>query len=480
MLKNKLVTIIILCAAFLRLYRVHDFAMFLADQGRDARIVREIATFEHFPLIGPPSSIGQVYLGPFFYYLVSPFLPLFGFNPAGLAYGIAILSVAGLILSYFIMRSVERKTAAAIFLILCTFSSQLIWYARFSWNPNLLPVFSFLTLYFLYRALVTKKTAYSLLYGAFFSLSFQLHHLAAFLAVPIAAALLYRLFTDKNKKGVLMSPFVALASFLLIAAPLVVFDLRHDFLNARNLYSLFTRQNMVAGGSYLERVLMTNHAFWEIVLQTSLPSFLPAALSLGTMGILSYLAYRKKLGFFAGIHAVNFITFIFLFAKLSGPRHPHYYGTAYLSFYAVMSVLIAFVWDKKNWRILGAAVILLMTVLNARDYYFITGKSSRQIEHARVVAESIIPRINNKPYNFATYPVQFTSEEAYLYFLEKAGHKPADRAAGEVTEQMFVLCNEAPCNVLGSNSWNIDMFGKAKIDTMWEVEGIKVFRLIHE
>ena len=53
--KHKVITLIILCAAFLRIWRLSDFAMFLADQGRDAIIIKRIVMLEHFPLIGLPA-----------------------------------------------------------------------------------------------------------------------------------------------------------------------------------------------------------------------------------------------------------------------------------------------------------------------------------------------------------------------------------------------------------------------------------------
>src|SRR3990167_6348382 len=95
--QNYLLIIIFICAIFLRFYRLADFAMFLSDQGRDAIIIKRIITLEHLPAIGAPSSLGGVYLGPFYYYLISPFLLLFNFNPVGLAFGVAFLSMVGLI-----------------------------------------------------------------------------------------------------------------------------------------------------------------------------------------------------------------------------------------------------------------------------------------------------------------------------------------------------------------------------------------------
>lgn len=477
--KNKAVILIILCAIFLRMWRLGDFAMFLADQGRDAIIIKRIVMLEHLPLIGPPSSIGQVYLGPFFYYLVAPFLLLFALNPLGLVFGVSLLSIVGIVLGYFVVRKILKENAALVFLVLSVFSYHLIWAARFSWNPNLLPVFAFFTLYFLHKALETKKIIYSVLYGAFFGLSFQLHHLAAFLGAPIAISFIYAFIREKKKAALLSSPFIAIASFLLISSPLILFDLKHDFLNTKNLISLFTQQNVVAGGSPLTRLLETNHAFLTAILQRSYAQIFSTLFCILLFGIIIFLWMRKK-DLFVLIHAVNFFSFIYLFSILSSARHPHYYGSVYLSFFVLCAYLLASVPKKTYFALSLGFIMSVYIVLNAKQYSFITGQPNNQIAYAERIAESVAPHIDNKPYNFATYPIEFTSEDTFLYFLEKQGLRAANREALEVTDQMYVLCDREPCRILDSHSWNIEMFGKAKIDTMWEVSGVKIYRLIHE
>lgn len=478
--KNRFVTLIILCAVFLRMWRLGDFAMFLADQGRDAVIIKRIVMLEHFPLIGPPSSIGQVYLGPFFYYLVSPFLLLFALNPVGLVFGVSLLSLVGIVLGYFVVRKILKESAALVFLILSVFSYHLIWAARFSWNPNLLPVFAFFTLYFLYKALETKKAVYSILYGAFFAFSFQLHHLAAFLGAPIAITFIYKFITEKKKIPLLLSPFIAVTSFLLISSPLILFDFKHDFLNAKNLISLFTQQNVVAGGSPLSRLLETNHAFFAAVLQRQYPTQISALLSGVIVALMIFIWIRKGKSLFVFIHAMNVITFMYLFSLLSSARHPHYYGSIYLSFFVLCAYLFGSIPKKAYTAVLLGFIISLYIAFNAKQYSFLTGPSNNQIVYAERIAESIAPHIDNKPFNFATYPIEFTSEDTFLYFLEKQGLRAANREGKEVTDQMYVLCDREPCRILDSHSWNIEMFGKAKIDTMWEVSGVKIYRLIHE
>ena len=115
----------------------------MGDQGRDAIIIKRIITFEHFPAIGPTSSIGQVFLGPFYYYLMTPFLAITRLDPIGLAYGSALLATFGLFIAYLAVRKEVNKTVAGFFLFLLVFSAVQVEAARFSWNPNLLPVFSF-------------------------------------------------------------------------------------------------------------------------------------------------------------------------------------------------------------------------------------------------------------------------------------------------------------------------------------------------
>ena len=143
--------LVILFAGFFRLYNFSDFVTFLGDQGRDAIILKRIITFEHFPAIGPPTSIGQVYLGPFYYYFIAPWLWISNFDPIGPAIGIAIISSFSIIFSYFLLKDLFNKKTALYSVLFITFSSVIIEFSRFSWNPNLLPFFSLFYFYSLFH-----------------------------------------------------------------------------------------------------------------------------------------------------------------------------------------------------------------------------------------------------------------------------------------------------------------------------------------
>jgi len=93
-LEAVILTSIVLLAAFFRLYRVSEYMTFLGDEGRDVIIVRRLLTNFDPILIGPGTSIGNMYLGPIYYYLMAPFLLLANFSPVGPAVFIALLGVA--------------------------------------------------------------------------------------------------------------------------------------------------------------------------------------------------------------------------------------------------------------------------------------------------------------------------------------------------------------------------------------------------
>lgn len=74
---NTILLVLIIAGSWLRLYRLSSTIMFQGDQGRDALIVAKM--FKDFDLafVGPVTSIGNMYLGPFYYYFMLPFFANF-------------------------------------------------------------------------------------------------------------------------------------------------------------------------------------------------------------------------------------------------------------------------------------------------------------------------------------------------------------------------------------------------------------------
>ena len=472
------IPLIILAGLFLRLYRIQDFYMFLADQGRDAVIIRRIILLQKFPLIGPPSSVGEVFLGPFYYYVVAPFLWLFQSNPLGLAVGVALLSIgASYVIFYLVKKIVSRNVALILTLFMCS-SALLVDIGRFSWNPNLLPYFSFITTSLFFLSLHGKrKVLYSLLFGIAFGLSFQLHHLAALLILPVALYFLLFLFR-KRDFSVFQIPLVAGLGFMLTLLPFVLFEVRHNFLNIRNLISLFEKQNIVSSGPIMNRLLDVTSAVVQFAFHISVSPLL----SYGIVGLVIgsvILILRKKENPFITFQVITFVSLLFGLSRVNAQAIPHYFHTIYISFYFLLAVILAFLIQKK---LLFASVlfILLFIIFQSFSYSFLWQKAAPQYVLPEKIGREIASKIKKEKINLATYPTDFTSRDCYQYYIELNGGSVVDGSSSEVTNTMYVLCDKKPCRIINSDSWNIQMFGNAKIDTMWTQGGIAVYKLKHK
>jgi hypothetical protein len=472
--KNKLFLIILGLASLLRLYRLPEYAMFLSDQGRDAIIIKRIVTGEHFPAIGAPTSIGQAFLGPFYYYLIAPFLLFFNFNPSGLAYGVAIYSIIGLIILYIILKKEFDLKTSLIFLVFVGFSSVNIDQSRFSWNPNLLPLFSFFCLYFFYKTIVTKQWMWAVLWGSFLSFCIQLHYLGILLTIPIAITFLGYLFKSKNRMSYFVLFLIFLLSFIVFFLPLIIFDIRHDYLNIKNLFNILFVQKIAENSSHSINTIITSFMNYS-----KIPIYAFISIILVTLFNTNTIKIVRKNIFILSLYFFNIVSFLILFSFMRAETHPHYFGQIYFSLYFICAFFLAELWNKKSLNILFVIGILFLFIFNNYQTYYFHKEPNNQIQHTKTVAEALAKKIKNKPFNIATWPVSF-SEDNYLYFLELKNMVPASREKKEITNQMFILCNEQPCLVLDSPSWNISIFGKAKIDTIETVDGVMIYRLIHD
>lgn len=453
--------------------------MFLADQGRDAIIARRIATFEKLPLIGPPSSIGEVFLGPFYYYLVAPFMWLTRMHPVGLALGVGVLSIIALIVIYLIVRKAVSHSFAFFFTTVLATSGLLVSVGRFSWNPNLLPYASFITLSLFYAALHGKKrVVYSLLFGLSFGLSFQLHHLAALLVLPVGIYFLLYFFTHKKNHNSFQVPVYSIGAFFVTLLPFVIFELRHNFLNTNNLISLFTEQNLVSSGPFFNRITDIITAMMKFAWGFSLSPAVLVFLFLGAIGITAFVLWKKPQPFIL-VHLISAVSLVFGLSRVNAAAIPHYYHIVYASLYCITVYLIYSLFGKK-FVLLTLVFISLFFASQFSTYEFLWGKAARQDESPKIVGEFIAKQTRGKRINLATYPVEFTSRDSYQYFIEYYGGSVVDGNSAEVTDTMYVLCDRQPCKILNSQSWNIDMFGKAKIDKIFYEGGIVIYRLKHD
>ncbi len=455
--------------------------MFLGDQGRDASIVRNLATFENLPFIGAPSSIGQVYLGPFYYYLIAPFLPLFGWNPMGLAFGVALFSLIG---SFFAVKITVKHFGLAVgmvFLTLIAFSESLINLARFSWNPNLLPYFSFATLYFFWAWMKERSMRNGILFGLFYGLSMQLHYLSVFLIPPFLIFFVMKLRnTSSMQKRVellrkLMFPG---GIFLVTMIPLIVFDIRHSFINSTQLLKLITQGGLSGENtSYVIKLGETIRGLFLTGISLDLSPMMATVLFIVLVVLTFFVAKRLKSEFFT-LHAIVVLTYVLGFAYLGSPRLAHYYVPIYLSFYLVIATLPSLIMQKYVRGFTTVAVLGLIVGLTIPHYQFLSAQPNNQIDIAREFADSFQPYITkNSRIQIVTVPYT-ESHGHYRYFLEVAGNTLIAEDSSEQADELFVMCFQE-CIPQDDPQWQIAAFTNKQVVEHWEVRNVTIYKIVH-
>ena len=446
----------------------------MGDQGRDAIIVKRIISLEHFPAIGAPTSIGQVYLGPFYYYFIAPWLLFFNYQPIGLAFGVALFSSLYLLINYFVVRELFDKRVALISTIFLSFSSVLIDFSRFSWNPNLLPLFTLLTVYFVIKSLKTNKWYYFALSGAFISFCIQLHYLSLFLLPQIGIIYIIDLFKyRKHAIGKLVNWLIGLFSFIIFSSPLIIFDLRHDFLNSKLFLALFQS----SGTSFLTKINSLFDSFYYLNLYSfniNLNKFF-VYLLLFFLTIILFTLIKKK---------SNLKTFIFIFlltilgmSLYSGPKHPHYFVILYPLYYIIISNFLVFSKEIGWEKYLTIIFVIGFIFLNFQKYPYFINPPNNQITLAKNIAQKISDNITKKKFTVTALPEKY-SDSTYRYFLEVWGKRAIEKDSLNKADELFVVCEKKCDLIIGNPMWDIAYFAPNKIVGEWKVEGVKIYKLI--
>jgi hypothetical protein len=476
MLKKNLPTFILavtlVIGTFFRFYRLPEFVTFLGDQARDAIILRRILTLEHLPAIGASSSVGGVYLGPFYYYFIAPWLAIFGFNPVGPAYGVAFFSSVFLLINYLVIKKLLDQETAVFSTVVVAFSSTLINFSRFSWNPNLLPLFSLLTFFFVVRSGQTKKMIYFVLAGAFLSFTIQLHYLALFLIPPVFIYYLLQKDVFKlNRQLVNLMAFAA--SFTFFSLPLIIFDLRHQFLNFRNFLSIFHNPSNV-GGNKITSLFSSFTNLNLYLFNINLPTIFLIIVFFAILMIAFYFRRREQLWpfflfFFFTILGISFYT---------GQKLPHYLGTVYPFYIVIFSYVILKTTNKYPIKVILIVFFLSAYLfLNLKSLKFLVERGPNQITLATKVARIIDKNNTSRQYALASLPAE-SSDSPYRYFLEVWGKRPVERDSLTKVETLFITC-EHPCQTIGNPQWDIAYFAPKKVTGTWKEDIVTIYKLSH-
>ncbi len=494
---------IIALASFLRLYRISDYMNFLGDEGRDVLTVKHILEGQ-LTFLGPRSSAADFYYGPIYYYMITPFLWLFHYDPVGPAVFIALLGILTVYVVYRVGKKFFGTSAGIIAAALYTVSPVVITYSHSSWNPNPLPLVSLLTLFLAYSGLKNPNVWKFLLIGLLLGIAIQLQYLALFLGVIIFVYIVLGTIINDRKQVILnlVKRFVLLiVGFVIGWSPFLAFEVYHGFPNLKTIllflagkipssvsthstplgqvfevfFKLFGRLVTVFPLTDLSRIHDTEQLYlWYLL-----------SLLLGVVAVVGVIKIKDRLAQLLII--IWLVIGVGMFALYKKSIYDYYLGFMFpLPFLLIGNVATElFNVTKQNIIKVGViAAVLFLFIFNLiyMPFRFEPNKIKNQV---KTISEIVISHTDNKPFNFALITTG-NSDHAYRYYLEVLGHKPVemqnpaiDPERKTVTDQLMVVCEDLTCGPLGYSLFEVAGFGRAEITGEWDGPHVKVFRLVH-
>jgi 4-amino-4-deoxy-L-arabinose transferase-like glycosyltransferase len=497
-LKKKLKTehlflfLILLLAIYLRFYNLRNSFMFQGDQGRDALVVSQIFKDGDPVFIGPVTSIGNMYLGPFYYYFMLPFLLLSYPSPLGPVYAVAGLSVLTVFLLFQISKKIFDQKTAFIATTFFALSASVVNLARFSWNPNIAPFFSLLMFYFTYLSW-KKNTKYWLLVSLCFSILIQLHYVTLLSFCGAFFILLLQLIEKiklqkknffKKEKKFISNILLAVAIFLLSLTPLILFDLKHDFINTKSFISILTekesfnlerkadRKGFAAISKFISidlkdrasQVLFepsfginkNNHPmlFFTLIVTTFYLVKNRKKLQAGEIVLLAYLVSGiVGISFYQHQVYEHYIAYLFPFVYI-------FYGLFFAKF-------------KNKWLMLILFVPFFVYFISSNSKRYTLQDNSWTMDDMIRTSQAIYQRVNqNEKYNIVLLSA---SKDLYgmnyRYFLSTNENEPVKIEDHQSASKLFIINEEKTTqNVLDSLIYEIVVFPNKHIKEVFQIE----------
>lgn len=449
---------LVVIAAYFRFWNLQNEFHFMGDQGRDALIVSRIFTDGNLVFIGPVMSVGNIYLGPFYYYFMLPFLYVSYPSPIGPVYAVGVLNIITILLLYGLGKKMVGSSSALIAAALMTVSEIAVYHSRFSWNPNIVPFVSLLMVFFSYQA-VKKSSKWWLAVGACMGVLIQLHYVTLLAGAAAGLIWLWRIFGARKKiselKSLTLYGVGAVIVFFGLLSPLILFDYRHEWSNFRALGELFSDEDNFAQGSSVEvndwvsapkvvfdtvdLIFFEKHigelGLWNTVMVIGLV--------LSSIFVLLYKRKNKEMAGFS-ILLVYAIVGVIGFSFYEHRIFDHYIAFLLPILFLITGTLLAYFTQKNTllW-ILVAGYVGVFAHFNIQNITFKAGGPTQK--ELKDTAESIHNRVEvNEP-----YAIVLLSESQdlygmnYRYFLNTNLEKrPVDSETFGQAQKLFIINEE--------------------------------------
>ncbi|HEX5014118.1 MAG TPA: hypothetical protein VFV72_08135 [Candidatus Limnocylindrales bacterium] len=220
-------------AAALRFYSLPGRGQWDADQGHDMLVLLNFVRFGEWPLLGPPTSIGDVHHGALYYYLLAPAAWLSDADPVAVTAVIALCGVAAVAVTWWLARSIGGPIAGFVAALLMAVSASAVDESTFIWNPNLIALSSSVALAGAWGAWSSERArplAWVVAFGGAI-VTMHCHVLGAILVPAIVAPWILdiRGRSGAERRRLLVAGVVGAVMLVLSYVPLLIHEVQSTF-----------------------------------------------------------------------------------------------------------------------------------------------------------------------------------------------------------------------------------------------------------
>lgn len=396
---------------YFRFSNFQNRVAFSWDQEQYSFQIKKIIVDHKPALLGPRTTNDKgFFLAPYFTYIMVPFYLITNLHPSAIYLFLITYNLAFFVGTYFILRRLFHQYVVLLFLFLWSTNPALAAYEIIAWWPIYIPIATLIVWMLLKNIYDHNQLGTWFILGSIIGLFMHMHIQFMFIIVFVTIVL----FKIRNhSKPNFACVFLLVLPIILSFTPLVIFDLRHQFLNFKSLYSFITQHTYGVQPSTTAWVpVFTNFVHPLIIMKSSLITIVFYFCILAMQVIL--LSNKKGfIKFFYGGSIALWIIFPILFG-IYGQRPSEYYFIFLSPFIYV--VIADFFFSIKRVP-LFLALIIFIFIMNFKqlqmnlntDYYSLKYKD----QLVRQLAEKIKGRIFN-----LSYTTKLTADYGFRYLVD--------------------------------------------------------------
>lgn len=380
---------------FFRFYNLDKRLVFDWDQEQFSTQIKQIITEQRFTLLGPRANNDKgFFLAPYLTYILVPWYFVSNLHPKVLMPFLITFNALFFFFSFFVIKKIFTAWHALFFLLFWAINPLLQQYDITPWWPLFIPL-GVISVWHILRKIYNKKNdgknwlILGMILGFFSNMHFQFVFMIVYTVIF--------LFLYLKKKFDLKKILISATGFFIMLIPLILFDIRHDFLNTKLFVQFFTS----GSGGESRDINVWLEVFTNLIQPyIYIKSTQLAAFFYFLILLFNLLLLRKKNGFISSIYLTSVILWLLFpfFFALYGKRPSEYY---FLFLYPGMIIIFVDFFITFNKKIPLLLISVLLLLINLPVIKVNLNKTYSNLYDKELIVQEVKKRLDKKVFNIS-------------------------------------------------------------------------------